>query len=118
VRATSGQLFVHTDQWLAWLNSEAGDQAESLASADSVLHLLGYDLLVARVKTDRPLLSQETLLAFIAERVPRYMVPAQVRILDRLPVTANGKIDRRALTTPSRAAPARTGTPCAHGSGG
>ncbi|RWA29594.1 non-ribosomal peptide synthetase [Pseudomonas veronii] len=99
VRATSGQLFVHTDQWLAWLNSEAGDQAESLASTDSLLHLLGYDLLVARVKTDRPLLSQETLLAFIAERVPRYMVPAQVRILDRLPVTANGKIDRRALTT-------------------
>ncbi|MQU23334.1 amino acid adenylation domain-containing protein, partial [Pseudomonas helleri] len=98
VRATNGQLFVHTDQWLAWLNSEAGDQADSLASADSVLHLLGYDLLVARMKTDRPLLSQETLLAFMAGRVPRYMVPAQVRILDRLPVTANGKIDRRALT--------------------
>ncbi|WP_456025343.1 amino acid adenylation domain-containing protein [Pseudomonas capeferrum] len=99
VRATNGQLFVHTAQWLAWLNSEAGDQAESLAPADSVLKLLGYDVLVARVKTDRPLLSTDTLLAFIAERVPRYMVPAQVRVLDRLPVTANGKIDRRALIT-------------------
>ncbi|MFL1549805.1 amino acid adenylation domain-containing protein [Pseudomonas sp. D47] len=99
IRATNGQLFVHTGQWLGWLNSEPGDQAQALAPAGSVLNLLGYDVLVARVKTDRPLLSPETLLAFIAERVPRYMVPAQVRVLDRLPVTANGKIDRRALTT-------------------
>lgn len=105
VRASNHQLFVHTDQWLAWLNSEAGDQAESLAGADSVLNLLGYDVLVARLKTDRPLLSAEALLAFIAERVPRYMVPAQVRVLDRLPVTANGKIDRRALTTQAEQRP-------------
>ncbi|MGE7955559.1 amino acid adenylation domain-containing protein [Pseudomonas sp. NPDC089530] len=97
VRAANGQLFVHTPQWLEWLDSEPGDRAQSLASSRSPLSLLGYDLLVARVKTDRPRLAAETLLAFIAERVPRYMVPAQVRVLDRLPVTANGKIDRRAL---------------------
>lgn len=97
VRAANGQLFVHTAQWLEWLNSEPGDCAQALASPEGVLALLGYDLLVARVKTDRPRLSSEALLGFIAERVPRYMVPAQVRVLDRLPVTANGKIDRRAL---------------------
>ncbi|WP_263143538.1 non-ribosomal peptide synthetase [Pseudomonas sp. RIT-PI-AD] len=98
-RAANGQLFVHTHQWLDWLNSEAGDQAQSLASSRSVLALLGYDLLVARMKTDRPRLPAEDLLAFIAERVPRYMVPSQVRVLESLPMTANGKIDRRALTT-------------------
>ncbi|WP_442113751.1 amino acid adenylation domain-containing protein [Pseudomonas sp. NUPR-001] len=98
LRAANGQLFVHTRQWLDWLNSEAGDAAQSLASSSSVLALLGYDVLVARMKTDRPRLSAQALLAFIAERVPRYMVPSQVRVLERLPVTANGKIDRRALT--------------------
>ncbi|MDH0303283.1 MULTISPECIES: non-ribosomal peptide synthetase [unclassified Pseudomonas] len=99
LRAANGQLFVHRQQWLDWLGAEGGDHAQALASPQSVLSLLGYDLLVARMKTDRPLLSAHALLTFIAERVPRYMVPAQVRVLDRLPVTANGKVDRRALTT-------------------
>ena len=105
LRASSGQLFVHRQQWLGWLQAEAGDHAQALGSEHSTLSLLGYDVLVARLKTDRPRLSSQALLAFIAERVPRYMVPAQVRVLDRLPVTANGKIDRRALTTQAQQRP-------------
>ena len=35
--------------------------------------------------------------AAVAELLPSYMVPRDVRILDELPLTANGKIDREAL---------------------
>lgn len=41
-------------------------------------------------------LTQE-LRAFLAERLPAYMVPGQIQALARMPLTANRKIDRKAL---------------------
>ncbi|WP_424217352.1 amino acid adenylation domain-containing protein (plasmid) [Streptomyces sp. BI20] len=36
----------------------------------------------------------------LARRLPAYMVPRQVRVIDALPLSANGKVDRKALARP------------------
>jgi hypothetical protein len=55
--------------------------------------LVGYVL--ARATT-----TEEEILSALREKLPAYMVPASVMLLDAWPLTPNGKIDRRVLPAP------------------
>jgi amino acid adenylation domain-containing protein len=55
---------------------------------------------VAAATDGEPAASAETLRTYVAERLPSYMVPAAYVALPALPLTANGKLDRRALPVP------------------
>jgi non-ribosomal peptide synthase protein (TIGR01720 family) len=53
--------------------------------------------LIAFVVPDGAAPSDDALRAFLADRVPEYMIPSRFVALERLPRTAAGKLDRRAL---------------------
>ncbi len=72
----------------------------------------GHKQLVGYLTTvDGSAPSADDLREFLKESLPEYMVPARFVFLDSLPLTVNGKVDRRALPAPSI-------TPSGVGSGG
>ncbi|MBX3328846.1 MAG: amino acid adenylation domain-containing protein [Nitrospira sp.] len=52
--------------------------------------------------------SSEALREFLRGRLPEYMVPSVIVVLESLPRNANGKLDRRALPAPAGRDPQRT----------
>ncbi|NBM14480.1 amino acid adenylation domain-containing protein [Streptomyces sp. GC420] len=76
---------------------------------DAVVHVTDGDsaekrLVAAVVPADGARIDAVGLRALLQERLPAYMVPTLWAVVDRLPVTPNGKVDRRALV--ERAVPA------------
>ncbi|MEE3065111.1 MAG: amino acid adenylation domain-containing protein, partial [Actinomycetota bacterium] len=84
---------------------ELGEIRSALAQLD------GVDQAVVIAREDRP--GDKRLVGYItgrtdpmtardalADRLPPYLVPAAVLVLDALPLTANGKLDSRALPAP------------------
>jgi amino acid adenylation domain-containing protein/non-ribosomal peptide synthase protein (TIGR01720 family) len=47
--------------------------------------------------------------AFTSERLPGYLVPSAFVVVDEIPLTPNGKVDRAALPAPDRSRQARSG---------
>ncbi len=50
-------------------------------------------------------LSSSTIRSFLRERLPEYMIPSDFVMVDTLPLTPAGKVDRRALPLPDRTRP-------------
>ncbi|WP_275290959.1 non-ribosomal peptide synthetase [Amycolatopsis sp. La24] len=102
-RVEPGEVEAVLDAHPAVSGSVVVARAESGADA----RLVGYA--VAAPGAERGGLA-ETLRAHAAQSLPPYLVPSAIVLLDRMPLSANGKVDRQALPAPPapESAPVRT----------
>ena len=50
--------------------------------------------------SDGDKLNEEEIFSYLATKLPEYMIPSAIMHLDKLPLTLNGKLDRKALPDP------------------
>lgn len=70
---------------------------------EAVVDVSGHDdikRLVAYIVSDDKELNQSKLRSFLSNQLPDYMIPSFYIFLEKLPLNANGKIDRKALPQP------------------
>ncbi|BCI87784.1 hypothetical protein NIIDMKKI_29900 [Mycobacterium kansasii] len=128
-----GQRMYRTGDLVRW---RADGQLDYLGRADEQVKIRGYRIELGEVSTvlsevaggqqavviareDRPgdrrlvgyvagQLQVEQLRAQLSERLPDYMLPAAVVSVATLPLTVNGKLDKRALPAPTTPTPPAT----------
>nr|BFE59214.1 non-ribosomal peptide synthetase [Dactylosporangium thailandense] len=97
VRRGRDDTFIARSDWLDLIAEAGGSTALCLPEVDDPLAEVGMFAFVARFKSDRQPLDAAELTGHLRARLPEHMVPGRLEVLDALPLTANGKVDRRAL---------------------
>ncbi|MGW1893518.1 amino acid adenylation domain-containing protein [Streptomyces sp. NPDC002004] len=92
-----GNLFVHDDQWRELLMNAGACDVLGLPGADDPFAALGQGVFAASFKQDRAVVDADGVTRWAAERLPAHMVPAHIQVVDALPLTSNGKVDRKRL---------------------
>ncbi|MCJ8269359.1 MAG: hypothetical protein MJK04_08145, partial [Psychrosphaera sp.] len=89
---------------------EVESQLEALEAVDSAFvaakTMSGSQQLVGYVKPQNPVLETDiaafatSIKALLGQQLPEYMVPGILMVVDRWPLTPNGKVDKKALPKP------------------
>ncbi|WP_394843136.1 amino acid adenylation domain-containing protein [Pendulispora brunnea] len=89
--------FRSTRAWRALIERHGGELAVCLPADEHPFSAYGMHAFAAQFKSDRQSIRPDGLAPFLAERLPGHMIPSHVQIVDALPLTANGKVDRKKL---------------------
>lgn len=97
VRREREQTFVTREQWLSVLADAAADTVVSLPDRDPITDQMGMHVFAARFKSDRAWVDRKDLDHHLSGQLPDHMIPSVLQVVDQLPLTGNGKVDRRTL---------------------
>ncbi|MCW5260616.1 amino acid adenylation domain-containing protein [Verminephrobacter eiseniae] len=93
-----GDRFFHSEaDWTRLLAQAAGADPIVLPRRDDPLHAVGQRVFAVRFKAGTATIDEAALQAQLAARLPPYMLPQRLEVVDALPLTDNGKVDRKTM---------------------
>ena len=96
LRAGTSKVFLNLDEWSGIL-AKAGFGLTDCSPTNEEPDLFGQHLIVAQAKADIAALSVDDVVSAAQETLPSYMIPEAIGIIDTLPLSRNGKVDRAEL---------------------
>jgi L-cysteine---[L-cysteinyl-carrier protein] ligase PchF len=96
-RHASHETFLGHGQWMKLLQEAGADATVCLPEPDHPLAAVGQQMYAVRFKGDRVPLRARDLECHLATRLPEYMIPRQLQVVETLPLSHNGKLDHAEL---------------------
>ncbi|MEL6222966.1 MAG: amino acid adenylation domain-containing protein, partial [Cyanobacteria bacterium J06627_8] len=87
------------DEWRRSILEAGFTGFQVVAQQNTIAEQLGFDVLIARGPTTVQSFDAQALKTYLEQKLPTYMIPQDYAVLDAIPLTSNGKIDRRSLQT-------------------
>ncbi|SFR83676.1 non-ribosomal peptide synthetase [Anaeromicropila populeti] len=97
LRAGSDQVFMGREQWGRMFADAGMDLIYSYPCHNDSLEAAGQAVYINRLNKEKVSLEADTLKTYLQSKLPEYMIPGRIEILSKLPLTENGKVDRKRL---------------------
>ena len=97
MRQDGDQTFLTRAQWHEVFRSAGAETLCAFPDEEDRLSLAGQSVFALRFPADRTALRAEDIEEYLRGRLPDYMLPTRIEFLDALPLSGNGKVDRKAL---------------------
>ncbi|HEY7415544.1 MAG TPA: hypothetical protein VH593_10155, partial [Ktedonobacteraceae bacterium] len=91
------QPLLSKEKWLALLEEQGFSSLHVFNTPGSFTDFFSLDVIMARGPALRGSLQGAELYDLLAGQLPQYMLPSRVVLLEKLPRTADGKVDRENL---------------------
>lgn len=90
------QTFISANQWLMELeNTDFSGKTYLIPSKSERMTELGAGLYIKQMKTTYAAVNREDITKSLKEQLTEYMIPQAVEYVTQIPLTANGKVDRK-----------------------
>jgi pyochelin synthetase len=87
------------EKWQQLLAAQGFENCVIFNQPNTVPEFLGFDVLLAQAPASIKRFKPNELNSFLQKKLPEYAIPCAYNLLEALPLTSNGKIDRQALST-------------------
>lgn len=92
------KAFINSSEWVSLLNETDTDSSvKVLPAPGDELGVFGLELYFKQFKTTRQNINSSDIISKIRENLASYMIPSIFMMLDKIPVTVNGKTDNKTL---------------------
>jgi pyochelin synthetase len=91
--------YLSQDAWLKLLREYGNGPILCLPDKQHPLAAMGFHLFAQRIKQDRQEVRVPELMEYLSLRLPAHMLPSHLQVADAMPLTGNGKVDRRVVAS-------------------
>jgi amino acid adenylation domain-containing protein len=101
-RLLENNPFLSIEKWQTILQSTGFSNSVALPQAGFAAEVFGQTVILAQASSFVKPLNKDSLLSFLKENLPEYMIPSTILTLEAIPLTPNGKVDRKSLPQPTQ----------------